>query len=235
MKKSDLLRFAVIYEYGGIYADLDVKNMRSLDRVTTKYACIVPTEPFEHSAIVFNTVCVLSTAVLLCRPKHPFFLQLLLNLQLADPNGNPVVVTGPWYITEVYLSYNKISRDDLQRNKTDNRSNSPYFYKGAMAEEHDDAVYIPNSQYFMDNVDLEFIKDGELNICNEQTTMAKRQVLIYRACNEFNSRKLLRKRRKYAFTFHYWSHMWTLSQEKIDTLEKRHIKDIVPNCIIYQR
>lgn len=230
VKKSDLLRYAVLYEYGGVYADLDVKNVRPLDITTTKYACIVPTEPFEHSGIIYLAEAVMSSAVLLCRPKHPFFEQLLLNLQLADPKGHPVGTSGPVYLTKNYLKYNNLTTEDLSKTAPDNKTNSPYFYKGTRDVESDDGIYIPNSQYFMDDIDPDrFNEDRELNDCIKKP-LHKLEIIKQRACKEFESRKQLRKERTYAFTVHYWFHLWTKSQ---DHMRRVNLTEFIPTAILY--
>lgn len=230
VKKSDLLRYALIYEYGGVYADLDVKNLRSLNKTTTKYACILPTEPFEHSSIIYLEQAIMSSAVLLCRPKHPFYKQLLLNLQLADPNGHPVGTTGPVYLTANYLKYNNLTKQDLNKMVYDNKTNTPYFYRGTRDEEGDDGIYIPNSQYFMDNVDPGLLNDkGEFKPCFDEP-LYKSSVLKQRACKEFESRKVLRKEKRYTFTFHYWAHLWTTDQRH---MRRANITEFIPTAILY--
>lgn len=234
--KADLIRLAAIYEYGGVYADIDVINLKPLDVATMKYACIIPTEPFEHSALLFNKEFVLCNTILLCRPKHPFFLQLLLNLQLADMDGQPVHTTGPGYMTLLYMKYNGLREVDIQQMKTDNDSNSPYFYKGTRHEDANDAVYVPNSQYFMDHVDRDSMVngEGELNGCVNRNPLVNLH-LYHRACDEFERRKELRKKRKYTFTLHLWNHMWVrdLFTKKVKE-RTMHIKDFIPSCVLYQ-
>ena len=245
VRKSDLLRFAIIHHYGGVYADLDVKNWRSLDKATIKYACIVPTEPFEHSAILYRTDFMLSTAVLLCRPKHPFFNQLLDNLQLADKGMSPVEVTGPIYLTYLYKEYYNISDIDiLRKNKTDNTSNSPYFYKGLLPEDDNDALYIPNSQYFMDDLDTAMYaskSDHSLAICEVEdiypgAPYPERYIeLVRRGCLEYEKRKELRKERQFTFTSHFWFHMWTIPDKALLSKYNRiNIRSFIPSCILYK-
>ncbi|KAH3835880.1 hypothetical protein DPMN_109248 [Dreissena polymorpha] len=63
VNKADALRYCVLYEFGGIYADLDFECLRPLDPVTREYAAIFPLEPFEHSALRYNIPFLLNNAI----------------------------------------------------------------------------------------------------------------------------------------------------------------------------
>ncbi|XP_053390340.1 uncharacterized protein LOC128553213 [Mercenaria mercenaria] len=232
VKRSDLLRYAVLYEYGGFYADFDVENLRPLNLTTMKYACIVSVEPFEHSNLLHNMAFVMNNAIMSCRAKHPFFKLLLSDLQWADATGHPVVTTGPVYVTDKFMQYNNFGFADVARNKTDWISNSPYFYKGEMKEDDNTSVYIPNSQYFMDNLDpMHLTEDGAITQqCKNVETLP---YLKQRACTELNRRKDIRERKKYTFTVHHWYHLWLKNNSTVTGLKKVNISDIVSNCILY--
>jgi hypothetical protein len=232
VQRSDILRIVVMYEFGGVYADLDVKNVRPLDIATFRYSCILPTETFEHSTILNGMPVFLSNAVILCKKKHPFFKHLLHYLQFEDPKEYPVTSTGPGYFTRQYMKYNNLDMYDLYSPKQDNNTNSPYFYKGSRDPEADDGIYIPNTQYFMDNIDPNIInKDGDLTAClkgHELSYLAKR------GCAEFEHRREIRKRRTFAFTIHYWVHMWVMSEADTQrSYRYLHVKEIIPNCTMY--
>ncbi|XP_053378236.1 uncharacterized protein LOC128548008 [Mercenaria mercenaria] len=228
VKRSDLLRYAVLYEFGGFYADLDMTNLRPLNLTTTKYTCIVPVEPFEHSALVYNKDFFINNAIMSCRAKHPFFKLLLSDLQWASSTGYPVGTTGFAYVTQKFIQYNHISLADTGRNKTDWTSNSPYFYKGELREDDNNSVYVPNSQYFMDKLDPIHVKEFA-DICTGIETLP---YLKQRACTEFNRRKDIREKKKYTFTIHHWYHLWYQKKSTINELKKANIIDIVPNCIL---
>ncbi|XP_053394301.1 uncharacterized protein LOC123537963 [Mercenaria mercenaria] len=232
VKRSDLLRYAVLYEFGGFYADLDMDNLRPLNITTMKYSCIVPVEPFEHSALLNNMNFLMNNAIMSCRAKHPFFKLLLTDLQSVNPSGYPVGTTGPGYVTRKFIRYNHISLADAGRNKTDWTSNSPYFYKGELREDDNNSVYVPNSQYFMDKLDPIHVKeDGKFTqLCKGIETLS---YLNQRACSEFYRREPLRINKKYTFTVHHWYHLWEMKKSSVNELKKINISDIVSNCILY--
>lgn len=235
VKKSDLLRLAVLYEYGGLYADLDVTNLRSLNITTTKYACIIPTEAFEHAAIIYREAFMLTTSVMLCRPKHPFLERVLLHLQLADPRGHPVGTTGPAYLTKMFKLYANYSVFDATNELNNTRTNAPYFSKGTIDEEGIDGIYIPNSQYFADSVDPEQItNNGSLKDCLVNGPLEKADEFLQRACKEFESRRVVRKEKKYTFTLHHWFHLWTKGQDYKEMLQYYNIKEVIPKVILFE-
>jgi mannosyltransferase OCH1-like enzyme len=232
VKRSDMLRYAVLYEYGGFYADFDMENFRSLNITTLKYACILPVEPFEHSALLYNKHFIINNAFIGCRPKHPFFKLLLNGLLNAKFNGDPVNTTGPDYVTRKFLEYNNINVSSSEINKTDGSSNSPFFYKGELKEIDNNAVYVPNSQYFMDKIDPMLLEtNGKITLaCKHINTLT---YLKQRACFELSRREKIRKNRLYTFTVHHWYHLWLMKKDKIHSLKSTNIKEIVPYFIKY--
>lgn len=238
INRADALRYVVLYEFGGIYVDLDFENFRPLDRVTYKYACIFPTEPFEQSAFRFQTPFLINNAIMMCRPKHPFLKQILDNLPLFQTMYEKIDSAGPAFVTNQFLMYNKFKGADLHRMKITNESNSPYFYKGTHTEDDFDAVYVPNTQYFMDTLDTHGFKETRYYwICRDFENLNHN---AKRACLDLKRRGFDREPTKFTFTRHHWmqSHGalsvlrkyligWLFEQRKIS------IFDIVPHCKVY--
>jgi mannosyltransferase OCH1-like enzyme len=152
INRADAIRYLILYEFGGFYADFDVQCMRPLDNVTFNYACIIPPEPFEQSVFRIKIPYLLNNAIMMCRPKHPFFKQIINSLHQYAPMLEQLDVAGPTFVTSQFIRYNNITAESVYRLKETNESNSPYFYKGELREEDDDAVYVPNTQYFMNSL-----------------------------------------------------------------------------------
>lgn len=228
-KKSDMIRYVALYEYGGFSANLDVLNIRPLDRATNKYSCVIPTEPFEQAAILNTFDVILSSSIMLCRSGHPFFRLLVGSLTETDGENSLFFATGGGQLTRTFLKYNNLTSNDIRRTKTDNSSNSPFFYKGRLNEADENALYIPNTQYFTDIINPFLLNNlGELKAC-----VATDKLLDYlaeRACAEFAVRKEIRNNRKYMFTSRTYMSVW----EKRYTRNIVHIKKIIPNIILYE-
>ncbi|XP_060594321.1 uncharacterized protein LOC132748720 [Ruditapes philippinarum] len=226
-KRSNMIRHVALYEYGGVTADLDVDNLRSLDIATKKYGCIIPPIPFEHSSVLYNFDLILSTSVMLCRPKHPFFKLLLKRMEIVDGDLKAFDASGDGHITRIYIEYNNLNGTDMRKKHINAKSNSPYFYKGDREEDDEDAVYVPNTQYFTDSINPQLLnKKGTLKECSERDSL--QPYLTKRACAEFESRRELRAKRKYAFTSKFWFDIFA----KHYTPRVIHIKKIIPKIIL---
>lgn len=236
INRADALRYVVLYEFGGIYVDLDFESLRPLDRVTMKYACIFPTEPFEHSAFRIGIPYFINNAIMMCRPKHPFIKQMIDNLSRARVFLEQVDVAGPAFVTYNYLSYNNIT--NIYQLKTGNESNSPYFYKGELKEDDINAVYVPNTVYFMDTLDENH--DSEKVYYETCRTFNIQRSLIRRACFELIRRGFHREKSPYTFTEHHWYQTYNNPITKGNFLKKLikgpdfiDLSEIVPKYRMY--
>lgn len=244
----NMIKYAFLYEYGGVYLDFDMENIRPLDRATFKYACIIPIKPFEQivwnmpfeslSAMLSEFEIKLTTDIMFCRPKHPFFQLLLSNLlpATASPGIDHDQVSGSNYVTVNYISYNGLTHESVKHRVTNHSSNTPYFNQGDRKEDDLDAVYIPNSQYFYDDVDPEFInRKGNLNRCWRFQNMKHIPRKLKHACTEFERRRKVRKNKKFTFIIHHHHQSKIYDYDKwVNEMEKINITQVVPGCIIYK-
>lgn len=87
--RADVVRYFFLYRYGGIYADLDVECLRSLDGLRTEGDVILGqmgTDP-DHS---------IPNAIMASKPKEEFWLLVIwIMLQIKDIQRSPEYVTGP--------------------------------------------------------------------------------------------------------------------------------------------
>ncbi|KAL4231114.1 hypothetical protein ACF0H5_008697 [Mactra antiquata] len=229
--RGDLLRYVVLYEFGGLYLDMDVDTLIPLDPVMMKYACIIPTEPFEHNVFIYKRTFFMTNAIMFCRPKHPFFKSILDTIRDMNLTYNHVVMdTGPGLVTRVFTTYNNINISDINRTRQDTRDNSPYFYRGERSDTDNDAVYVPNTHYFSDTLDVNLQEQNFKLICrkfNEQNYLTRR------ACVDMERRGIVRKHQEYNILVHKWYHYWKYKLTDIERLLKKNIKDFVPHLIIY--
>lgn len=95
--KSDVVRFELMTQVGGVYADCDVEPLKPLDRLVEEFDAFVGWEIEGHA---------LGTAVIGSAPAHPYY-QAVVD-QLPDavrdfPLNRPALTTGPGHLTRVYL------------------------------------------------------------------------------------------------------------------------------------
>ncbi|KAK3577873.1 hypothetical protein CHS0354_021843 [Potamilus streckersoni] len=72
IRRADAIRYVILYEFGGVYADIDVESLRSLDPIIRKYSCILAQEPYEHPIFDGNFEHLVINAFMACAKKHPF-------------------------------------------------------------------------------------------------------------------------------------------------------------------
>ena len=82
IERADAFRYFVLYEFGGIYADLDMESLNPLDEHVLSKGCISSQEPEAHSYILYHLKRPLPcNAFMMCRPRHPFFKYAIDNLE----------------------------------------------------------------------------------------------------------------------------------------------------------
>ena len=238
IRRADALRYIVLYHYGGVYADLDVLNFRSLENAITSYPCVFTPEPYEHAVIRTFSPYLLSNAIMLCSSGHPFLRQLIENLFTTEYYTNSVDSTGPGYVTTQYLLYNDLPREaDVRRpaqRVTLYSENSPYFNKGSKyAQSSHSYVYIANTRYFIYSLD-ETLLDRLRRECSQWFYLDH---LHRRACANVKVLGFHRGRHKFAFTEHQWYMTWinwknTFAATGTDYFSV-DIAEIVPDVVIY--
>jgi len=97
--RADLVRYLYLQKFGGIYVDLDVEPLRSVDCLLAgAEQAWLGAEPAVHARRLFQRDRVTCNAVMASVPGHPFWACMLdeIRTRAADPaRQNPVEVTGP--------------------------------------------------------------------------------------------------------------------------------------------
>jgi mannosyltransferase OCH1-like enzyme len=218
IQRADIMRYFILYEYGGVYADLDLEPLKSLNPITANYPCIFSEEPEEHSNILRPNYrneygALVCNAFIACRPGHPFMKYIIDHLQ---QNINKTLKaksvmysTGPAMVSILHADYIK-SRPDLCHN-----------------ERH--RVIIADSKYFM------AIYDGSQTpklayICSTKENLPE---FRSKACERLIRRMFQNRPAKDSYTVHHWFHTWTPKGKKY-LPEKGHpavdIKTVLPNA-----
>ena len=110
IERADAFRYFVLYEYGGIYADLDMESLKPLDKLLLSNDCILSQEPEAHSHILYHFERPLPcNAFMMCRPRHPFFRYTIYNLErFCIKDRNPITTTGPLFLYKILPEYQKL-------------------------------------------------------------------------------------------------------------------------------
>ncbi|WAQ95476.1 IMT1-like protein [Mya arenaria] len=102
MHRSDAMRYFILHQFGGVYADLDMECLRPLDHVTRKFSCIFPPEPFFNSVFGLSWPYIINNAIMMCKPGHPFLEYLMHDLEKTATRKEILYVAGPAFVTEEY-------------------------------------------------------------------------------------------------------------------------------------
>ena len=230
--KADLTRYVVLYEFGGLYADLDTGSVRPLDIATKKYPCMLILAPFENAVCMSHMPYQICNGEIFCRAKHPFFRQVLQEIGRKVVNPKNALVIGPGFITGQYRIYNNISKTEIPQVDLHQDNTSPYFFKGAIPPTDDDGIYIPNTRYFLDQPHPT-LKAGVRNRCvNVTTGKFKNDDLVKRMCAVAEKRGFIRPPGKFTFL----THAYAFSFNKANKAKKKTyipVRSVIERFITY--
>lgn len=109
LDRTDVARYLFIYEFGGVYLDMDVEVLRSfVPYLERGYPCVLSEENAVQVRRWWNGDNGVTNSVILCRPRHPFFKLLIESLE-ANAHRQMFVVerTGPRFLTPIVERYRK--------------------------------------------------------------------------------------------------------------------------------
>lgn len=229
-------RYVVLYEYGGVYADLDTECLKPLDNILYKYACVISPEPYEHASLIYNTEFLVTNSIMFCRQNHPFLKRVIDSLPEFSHFSQDIDATGPNFLTYQYKKYmsqfhskhNAVSSDEhlkrrFHKQLDDTRTNdAPSFT--LVDDSSDDFVYVPSSQYFQNDLDpVRFSQFREM--CENFETLNN---IGKRGCVSLKFRGMKSRTSAFAYTRHYFFHTgykWIAESEV-------SVKDLVKKVIL---
>lgn len=103
--KADVMRYFILYDYGGIYLDLDMEVLKPLDIWTYISPCILSHETYEHSFIIHKTKAPnVINAAMASKPGHPLFHTFQKHLEHYHKvqRNNLLFETGPFFMNNIY-------------------------------------------------------------------------------------------------------------------------------------
>lgn len=93
--RADLLRYDILFRYGGVYVDLDFEAQRPIDELLAGIDCFAAWETDDVW---------IGNAILGSTPGHPFLAELIAGVPAsveAHRGQRPVLSTGPQYLTPI--------------------------------------------------------------------------------------------------------------------------------------
>ena len=124
IERSDVFRYFVLYEYGGVYADVDMEPVRDMTSLITSHHCLLPVEPDAHALLARRAFAnafrmLLSNAIMACRPRHPFFRFVIETLYRRTSVRQTLWRTGPAMLSRAMEEYLMIRGPALCRSRAD--------------------------------------------------------------------------------------------------------------------
>jgi len=111
IERADLIRYAVLYTYGGIYADLDAKLLKKIDDWATIYSlppsttALIGIEAFlkdneERILVSFARVHQYCQWTMMSAPRHPVMMGVLNLIYNVVSGKRPLKNSGRWRVLE---------------------------------------------------------------------------------------------------------------------------------------
>jgi hypothetical protein len=114
--RADAFRFFVLHRFGGVYADLDMEPLGSLDALVGRSECFVGAEPELHvrdnDARYRGMPFVLCNAFMGSVSEHPFWAECIAALERCFCE-DVVDATGPRFINGIALQLEREMRPDV--------------------------------------------------------------------------------------------------------------------------
>ena len=103
----DAVRYFILHHFGGVYADLDLECLRSIDSLLEDKQLILGCEPPQHLAEhgVAEGGRILCNAFMASVPDHPFWEHVMQVLPARSDEVSPLSATGPFFLTKAYEAY----------------------------------------------------------------------------------------------------------------------------------
>ncbi|KAK3097255.1 hypothetical protein FSP39_008104 [Pinctada imbricata] len=206
IRRADSLRYIILYEFGGVYADMDMESLKPLDPFARKYACFLGQEPYEHPILDGGYEGLVINALMASRAKHPYMKLLMENLPKYQNMWSVMDSTGPHFVTLHFRDFNK---------------NHP------QPADHINGTYLAPSEYFFPTVD-----PSKYFWFNAQCgKFMKLKPIQQKACKSLKVNKLKKKPLSFSYTDHHWEH--TYIDFRLSLKGPVDIKHLVPHAVIY--
>jgi len=106
IQRSDALRYFILHQYGGVYADLDVEPVVPLDRILNQ-TLTLSQEPLAHAVVLENRERQVCNAFMASPPNHPFWPFVHRYMKDHQVRKDPVGSTGPRMLDAALNAYRK--------------------------------------------------------------------------------------------------------------------------------
>lgn len=96
-ERSDIVRYEILYRYGGVYVDMDFECLHPFDQLHHYYDFYTGLQPLDTNYVQ------LGNALIGSRPEHPLLLALIQGLRNSKAT-TIVAKTGPIFFTHLFCT-----------------------------------------------------------------------------------------------------------------------------------
>ncbi|PAA50719.1 hypothetical protein BOX15_Mlig031525g2 [Macrostomum lignano] len=211
LKKSDSIRYIILYLFGGLYADLDVECMKPFSPDLDEEACFLDQENPAQSHIFWNKERSAMNSVMGCRPGHPFMLDLVSRMAESPSNQAVMLSTGPLMLTKALDEW---TAQGSQRDWADSvRLMDPDIF----------SPHVDNADILMDACRKRFgqpANDGEL--------------WVDRGCRDLQFGGLKDNFTERTVAVHWFMHLGWYSLKEREHIQRINISRLVPGVRFYR-
>ena len=109
IKRVDVVRYFILFHYGGVYVDLDFECLQPIDSLLAAKQVVFGLEPPPHLDLHFpkerGLKQIICNAFMASVPGHPFWEHVFKQLIKYHRAPGPLDATGPFLLTRAYESY----------------------------------------------------------------------------------------------------------------------------------
>ena len=219
-----MFRYIVLYALGGVYADLDVEPLKSLDPIRDWTPCILSQEPNAHHQVATYDLfgsrddhnhTLACNAFMACRPGHPFFFYFLSRIV-----GASVQVTGESCPLTYTLSCTGPSIMSIVVNHYKRSTNK------RIRHQPEDDVIVADADAFLPTFD-----EKQIGLMKAKCNQAdKLSILGKTTCAQLKARQFANNKvTEKSYTNHHWFHTYFMKGKR----KIFNISDVVPGALVY--
>jgi hypothetical protein len=205
--RADAMRYFVLYEFGGWYADLDIEDLKPLEELGNTHSCIISQEPWGHVLFIWNRTRLACNALMAARPNHPYFKYVIEQLPAnAEKREKGLMeITGPKMIDNTLSQYERI----MNQSKLHSHSNT---------------VYLADPDCFLPTLSGNGLPEVMKACKSEQSNDKKKRI-----CDRLNKEEWANQPPPESYTNHVWIH--TYYHANLGTRNNISVFDLVPTTV----
>ncbi|MFC1842072.1 glycosyltransferase family 32 protein [Candidatus Dependentiae bacterium] len=100
-EKSDILRYEILYQFGGLYVDTDIECFKPFDILNENYKFYCGVRPLDHGYLSVQNCLIASV------PDHPILKHIIENIQPKTVVGDIIERTGPKHFSKYFVDVSK--------------------------------------------------------------------------------------------------------------------------------